>query len=104
MRWESIRSRRDGNPGRLRPLPQVVKKTLRYGSDIEMFVVYDESINREVKTRPLYECRCDERPKPKVEESTRLVYTGWLGELEHLKKETRLIDEKFVSVMGKCVI
>ncbi len=25
-----------------------------------------------------------------------------LGELEHIKIETRLIDEKFVSVMGEC--
>jgi hypothetical protein len=29
-----------------------------------------------------------------------LTYTGFLGELEHLKIETRLIDEKFASVMG----
>jgi hypothetical protein len=27
-----------------------------------------------------------------------------LGELEHLKMETRLINEKFASVMGECVI
>ncbi len=50
------------------------------------------------------ECRCDERLKPKDEESTYLGYTGLLGELEYLKIETRLIDEKFSSVMGKCVI
>ena len=67
-------------------------------------LVYYESIKRELKTRPIYECRCDERLKPKVEESTRLVYTGLFGELEHLKIETRLIDEKFTSVMGECVI
>jgi hypothetical protein len=30
--------------------------------------------------------------------------TGLLGELEHLKIKTRLMDEKFVSVMGECVI
>jgi ribosome biogenesis SPOUT family RNA methylase Rps3 len=53
-----------------------------------------------VKTRPIYECRCDERLKPKDEESTHLVYTGFLGEMEPLKIETRLIDEKFASVMG----
>ncbi len=47
---------------------------------------------------------CDERVKPKSEESTRLVYSGLLGVLEHLKIETRLIDEKFASVMGECVI
>ena len=44
---------------------------------------------------------CDERLNTKVEESTRLAHTGLLGELEHLKIKTRLIDEKFASVMGK---
>jgi hypothetical protein len=29
---------------------------------------------------------------------------GLIEELEYLKIETRLIDEKFVSVMGECVI
>ncbi len=67
-------------------------------------VVYHESIKRDLKTRPIYECRCDERLKTKTEESTRLTYTGLLGELEHLKIETRLIDEMFASVMGECVI
>jgi hypothetical protein len=33
-----------------------------------------------------------------------LGYTGLLEELEYLKIETRLIDEKFASVMGECVI
>jgi hypothetical protein len=42
--------------------------------------------------------------KSKVEGSTRLVYTGLCGGLEHLKIETRLMDERFVSVMGECVI
>ncbi len=60
-------------------------------------------INRELKTRPIYECQCDERLKTKTEESTRLAYTGLLGELEHLKIETRLIDEMFASVMGEYV-
>ncbi len=66
-------------------------------------VVYYESINRELKTRPIYECRCDERLKTKAEESTRLAYTGLLVELEHLKIETTLIDEMFTSVMGEYV-
>ena len=66
-------------------------------------VVYYESIKRELKIRPIYECRCDERLKTKVEESTRLAYTGLLGELEHLKIKTRLIDEMFESVMGEYV-
>ena len=55
---------------------------------------------REVQIRPIYECRCDERLNTKVEESIRLSNTGLLGELEHLKIKTRLIDEKFANVMG----
>ena len=50
------------------------------------------------------ECRFDERLKTKAEESTRLSDTGLLGDLEHLKIKTRLIDEKFASVMGEYVI
>jgi hypothetical protein len=61
-------------------------------------------IKRELKIKPIYECRCDERLKTKDEESTRLSHTGLIRELEHLKIKTRLIDEKFVSVMGECVI
>ena len=38
--------------------------------------------------------------KLKSEGSTRLTYTGLRGELEHLKIKTRLIDERFASVMG----
>ena len=38
-------------------------------------VVYYESIKRELKTKLIYECRCDERLKTKVEESTRLTCT-----------------------------
>jgi hypothetical protein len=69
--------------------------------------VYYESIKRELKTKPIYECRSDERLKTKAEESTRLSYTGLLGprpgELELLKIKTRLIDEMFASVMGEYV-
>jgi hypothetical protein len=57
-----------------------------------------------LKTRPIYECRCDERLKSKTEKSTSLTYTGLIGELEHLKIKTRFIDEMFVSVMGEYVI
>jgi hypothetical protein len=39
--------------------------------------------------------------KDKDEGTTLLTYTGLSGGLEHLKKETRLIDERFVSVMGE---
>jgi hypothetical protein len=34
-----------------------------------------ESIKRDLKTKLIYECRCDERLKTKVEESRRLTYT-----------------------------
>ena len=47
--------------------------------------------------------RCDERLKARVEESTCLTYTGLVLELEHLKIETRLIDEKFANAMGEYV-
>ena len=51
----------------------------------------------------MYEFRCDERLKTKVEESTRLACTPLVVELEHLKIETRLIDEMFASEMGEYV-
>jgi hypothetical protein len=35
---------------------------------------------------------------------TRLTYKGFHGGLEHLKIKTRLINERFASVMGECVI
>jgi hypothetical protein len=52
----------------------------------------------------MYECRCGERLETKTERSTLLVYTVFRGGLEHLKIETRLMDERFVSVIGECVI
>ena len=48
----------------------------------------------------MYEYRCDERLKGKDEGSTHLVYTGLLERLEHPKIKTRVINERFVSVMG----
>jgi hypothetical protein len=56
--------------------------------------VYYEVIKGDLNRRLIYECRCDERLKTKAEGSTRLVYTGLCGDLEHLKMETRLIDER----------
>jgi len=41
--------------------------------------------------------------KGKAKGSTRLANTGLLGGLEHLKIETRLIDEMLASVMGEYV-
>ena len=69
----------------------------------ETFFVYYESIKREPKIRGIYECRCDERLQTKTKKFTRLPYTGLVLELEHLKIETRLIDEKFANTMGEYV-
>jgi len=63
-----------------------VQATLRtLGWTKSIFFVYYESIKREVKRRPMYEYRCDERLKVTGEGSTRLVHTGLGGGLEHLK-------------------
>jgi len=67
------------------------------------FFVYYESIKRELKTRSIYECRCDERLQTKTKEFTRLSYSGLVVELEYLKIETRLIDERFANAMGEYV-
>ena len=68
-----------------------------------MCVVYYESLKRDLQTKPINECRCDERLQTKVEESTRLGYPRLVAELEHLKLKTRLIDEMFTSEMGDYV-
>ena len=65
--------------------------------------VYYESLKRELKTKPINECRCNERLQTRVEESTRLTCPRLVTELEHLKIETRLIDEMFTSEMGEYV-
>ena len=46
------------------------------GRGTGFLVVYYESLKRELKTKPIYDCRCDERLKTRVEESTRLVCPG----------------------------
>jgi hypothetical protein len=55
------------------------------------FFFYYESIKRDQKIKPTYECRCDER----------LSYTGLVVELEQLKIKTRLTNEKFASQKGE---
>jgi hypothetical protein len=56
---------------------------------------YYEEIKRDLNRILIYECRCDDRLRAKDEGSTRLAYTRLRGGLEHLKIETRLIDERF---------
>ncbi len=65
--------------------------------------VYYESVKLDLKIRCIYECLCDERLQSKTKEFTRLTYTGLVVELEHLKIETRLINEKFANAMGDYV-
>ncbi len=79
---------------------------MTYGGPGVSVKVYYESIKRDLKRRLIYEYRCYERLKLETatEESTHLTDTGLVVELEHLKIKTRLIDEKFVSVMGECEI
>ena len=67
-------------------------------SDELVIVVYYETIKRELNKRLIYECRCDERLKDTGEGSTCLTYTGLSEGLEHLKIETKLINERFSSV------
>jgi hypothetical protein len=66
-----------------------VKRKYPFGFFDKNVVCY-ESMKGDLKTRPIYECRFDERLKTKDEESTCLTYTGLIGELEHLKIETVL--------------
>jgi hypothetical protein len=61
---------------------------------INFRVVYYESRKRDLKIKPIYECRCDERLQTKTNRFTRLSYTGLVLELEHLKIKTRLTNEK----------
>ena len=62
-----------------------------------------ETINRELNKRLIHECRCDERRKVTDERSTHLTYTVLSEGLEHLKIESRFINERLTSVMGECV-
>jgi hypothetical protein len=47
------------------------------------------SIKREIKTRPIYDCRCDERLEPKDDESTCLAYTGKKKKKRNWKKKEK---------------
>ena len=82
-------------------LLQEVKRELKTRR-LARVVVYYESIKRELKIKPIHECRCDGRLQTK--RFTRLSYTGLVVELEHLKIKTRLTNEKFASVKGECEI
>ncbi len=67
------------------PLAAFVPSARVQGVSSGSSIVYYESIKRELKIRGIYECRCDERLQTKTKEFNRLVYTGLVLELEHLK-------------------
>ncbi len=48
------------------------------------------------------ECRCNERLKAKAEGSTRLTSRGTRTPKD--RDDVNLVDERFASVMGECVI
>ena len=48
----------------------------------------------------MYEYRCDERLKSKVEGSTRLTYTGLIGGLEHPKDRDEVNRREVVECHG----
>ncbi len=65
-------------------------------------VVYYKSRKRELYAS-FYHKLLLERLQSKTKEFTRLTYTGLVVELEHLKIDTRLINEKFANAMGEYV-
>ena len=58
-----------------------------------LYFYYEQQIKRELKG--IHTRGCNERLKAKTDGSAHLTYTGFCGELEHLKIETRLIGESF---------
>ena len=60
---------------------------------MKVYVVYYESIKRELKIRGIYECRCDERLQTKTKRFT-LPYTGLVLELEQLKTKQSILKIK----------
>ena len=61
---------------------------------VRELVVYYESLKRELKTKPIYEFRCDERLQTKSEEFTRLACTLYgcgVVYYESLKREMLFI-------------
>ena len=58
---------------------------------LKVFIVYYESIKRELKIKPVYECRCDERLQTKTKRFTLLSYTGLVVEHQKIRRDLCLI-------------
>ena len=74
----------------------------RVRTTLTLFVYY-ESIKRKLKIKCICECQCYERLQTKTKEFTRLTYTGWFGGMEHLKIETRSMNEKIANALCEYV-
>jgi hypothetical protein len=64
-------------------------------------VVYYESIKRELKIKPTYECHCDARLQTKTKRFTGLSYTGfkWVGRGTGTPKDKDEVNKREV---GEC--
>ncbi len=78
-------------------------RTLYIDNVLGIIFYYEQQIKRELKRIYICGCRYNERLKAKTDGSTCLTYTGFRGELEHLKIETRLIGESFETYTGNRV-
>ena len=68
------------------------RKTINHDNVLCVYcVVYYETIKRELKIKPISECRCDERLKTKAEESTCLSDTGFI-----IKSIKRAEDKTYI--------
>jgi hypothetical protein len=81
-----------------------VEKPIKLLYKVCLLWINKERGKEKTLNRLIYEYRCESRLKTKNEESTHLVDTGLVVELEHLKTKTRLLDKKFSSVRGECDI
>jgi hypothetical protein len=66
----------------------------RVAWDLVVYVVYYETINRELKRRLIYEYRCDERQKTKKEEST--PHRHWVGRGTGIPKDKDEVNRREV--------
>ena len=55
------------------------------------FFVYYESLKRELKTKPIYEFRYDERLQTKVEEFTRLEVVGVTSMFRLIRRDSEMV-------------
>ena len=67
-----------------------------------LIVVCYESIKREVKRRPIYECRSDERIETKTEESTRRLFVVYYESIKRELKKHIVLENP--SMLKRCLL